>query len=74
MKTRTRPTEGMKIDVQRDFGQRECPGCAMEVAANENVCPICGYAFPHEHPVRRRIIWVVALLMLVALLLMFLPG
>ena len=63
----------MKIDSQRDFGRRECPGCATEVAANENYCPICGYAFPHEHPLRRRIIWGLAVLMLLLLLLMFLP-
>jgi len=64
----------MKIDPHRDFGCRECPGCATEVAANENHCPICGYAFPHEHPVRRRTIWVIAVLMLLLLWWMFLPG
>ena len=36
----------MKIRDDVDFGTRECPGCACEVAANENRCPICGYEFP----------------------------
>ena len=34
--------EGMRIDPHARFGTRECPGCAVEVAANENRCPICG--------------------------------
>jgi predicted nucleic acid-binding Zn ribbon protein len=24
---------------------RECPGCAMQVDAREDECPICGYEF-----------------------------
>ena len=38
----------MRIDASKDFGVRTCPSCAMEVAANENRCPICGYEFPVE--------------------------
>lgn len=27
---------------------KECPGCAMEVDNQEDVCPICGYEFPKQ--------------------------
>ena len=36
----------MKIDPNADFGTRDCPGCGVEVAANQNRCPICKYEFP----------------------------
>ncbi len=28
--------------------QKECPGCAVEVDADAEVCPICGYEFPSQ--------------------------
>lgn len=28
--------------------KKECPSCAMEIGANKNVCPVCGYEFPQE--------------------------
>lgn len=36
----------MNINPNADFGTRDCPGCGVEVAANQNRCPICGYQFP----------------------------
>ena len=58
----------MKIEPQAEFGTRECPGCALEVPANENRCPVCGYEFPVRGPLRRNVLWLV-LLMLALLLL-----
>jgi hypothetical protein len=58
----------MKIDCQHDFGKRECPGCACEVPANSNRCPICGYAFPARTGLRRGLPWIVALLLALLLL------
>ena len=40
----------MRIETQKNFGRRECPACACEVAANNNRCPICGYVFPVKTP------------------------
>lgn len=57
----------MKIDPHADFPTRECPGCAVEVPANENRCPICGYEFPGRGPLRRHLVWIV--LLFLALLL-----
>ena len=51
---------------------RECPGCAVDVPANENRCPICGYEFPARGPLHRNLLWIVALflaLLLIPLLL-----
>lgn len=53
----------MKINPHKNFGTRECPGCATEVAANENICPICGYLFPGRGPLQRNLVWIVALLL-----------
>lgn len=58
----------MTIDPTHDFGSRECPGCACNVPANENHCPICGYAFPGRSPLQRRLPWIVALLLTLLLL------
>ena len=57
----------MKIDPQARFGVRECPACAVEVPANENRCPVCGYEFPGRGPLQRNLVWIV--LLLLALLL-----
>ena len=51
----------MKIDSRAKFGMRECPNCAVDVPANENRCPICGYAFPGRGALQRSLIWIVAL-------------
>ena len=58
----------MKIDPHAPFPLRECPGCAVEVPANENRCPICGYDFPTRSPLQRRLGWIVLLLLLLFLL------
>ncbi len=58
----------MKIDPHAKFQTRECPGCAVEVPANENRCPICGYEFPARGPLHRNLIWIVALLLVLFLL------
>jgi hypothetical protein len=57
----------MRIDPSERFGTRECPSCACEVAANNNRCPVCGYAFPTPTPVQRRLRWWGALVMLAIL-------
>ena len=65
----------MKIDEQADFGTRECPSCAAEVAANNNRCPCCGYEFPNFGPARSGLrIWgsLALLLLFVAVTLAFL--
>ncbi len=62
-----RDSSGMKIDDQADFGMRECPNCAVEVPANENRCPICGYEFPVRGPLQRRVLWIVVLLLILLL-------
>ena len=62
----------MKIDPLATFPTRECPGCAVDVPANENRCPICGYEFPARGPLHRNLLWIVALflaLLLIPLLL-----
>jgi uncharacterized paraquat-inducible protein A len=60
----------MKIDSQSDFGTRECPGCAVEVPANENRCPICGYEFPVRGALHRNLGWIAALVLAAFLLLL----
>jgi len=40
----------LRIDPEKPFGMRECPGCAMDVPENNNRCPICGYDFPNPTP------------------------
>lgn len=64
----------MRIDTQRDFGKRECPSCACEVAANHNRCPLCGYAFPQATPRQTGLRIGGALLMLAILLALLLAG
>jgi len=58
----------MQIDPDKKFGTRECPGCATVVERNHNWCPICHYEFPVEHPARRMIIWLTALILLIIIL------
>ena len=63
----------MRVVPDRDFGARECPGCASEVSANSNRCPICGYAFPHPSVRQRafRVGGALIMLGLIALLLLW---
>ena len=62
----------MRIDPYSRFGTRECPGCAVEVAANENRCPICGYEFPGRGPLQRNLLWIVLLFLALLLIPVFL--
>ena len=62
----------MKIDPQKEYPARECPGCAVEVPANENRCPICGYEFPARGPLHRNLLWIVLLFLSLLLITLFL--
>lgn len=44
--------------------RKECPGCAMEVDAEEEVCPICGYEFPEQPAGVKVAVWLLIILML----------
>ena len=55
----------MKVDSQKEFGNRECPSCATEVPANNNRCPICGYVFLQPTPTQRNMKLIGAIVMLV---------
>lgn len=46
---------------------KECPSCAMEVAENKDVCPICGYEFAETGSVKKG-----TMAIAIALLLIFL--
>lgn len=53
----------MRVEADRDFGTRECPGCGLEVEANNNRCPVCGYEFPTVPAPRGVVAWLVGLLL-----------
>ncbi|MCG2589959.1 zinc ribbon domain-containing protein [Rhodohalobacter sulfatireducens] len=43
---------------------KECPGCAMDVPKDADVCPICGYEFPKQ-PLSVKIgVWILIFLLL----------
>ncbi|MCW9714147.1 zinc ribbon domain-containing protein [Aliifodinibius salicampi] len=44
--------------------KKECPGCAMEVDADSDICPICGYEFPSQPLSIQIMAWVMAILLL----------
>lgn len=44
---------------------KECPGCAMEVPEDAEVCPICGYEFPKQSLSMKILAWVLILLLLI---------
>lgn len=64
----------MRVDELKEFGTRECPSCATHVPANNNTCPICGYAFPHASPTQKGMRLGGALLMLALLVVLLLWG
>ena len=37
---------------------RECPSCAMDVPAEAETCPVCGYEFPVARAGVRPMAWV----------------
>jgi hypothetical protein len=43
---------------------KECPGCALETDADNDICPYCGYDFPHQPKSLKIAVWVFILLML----------
>jgi RNA polymerase subunit RPABC4/transcription elongation factor Spt4 len=45
--------------------KKECPSCAMHVDESAPACPICGYEFPRQ---ARWVQWVAVLLVLAMLL------
>ncbi len=47
---------------------KECPGCAIDVDKNEDVCPICGYDFPEQSKSFKYAVWLLIVLMLLWLL------
>lgn len=46
------------------MNKRECPSCAMEVDADADVCPICGYEFPRQPTGVQIMAWVMVALMI----------
>jgi rRNA maturation endonuclease Nob1 len=42
----------------------ECPGCAIEVDADNKECPICGYEFPSQPKSVKIAVWLFILLIL----------
>lgn len=47
---------------------KECPGCAMDVDADADVCPICEYDFPRQSWAAQIGVFVLIILMLLWLL------
>jgi len=43
---------------------KECPGCAMEVEDNMEICPICGYEFPSQPLSLQIMAWVMIVLII----------
>ncbi|HDL17608.1 MAG TPA: hypothetical protein ENH29_00975 [Bacteroidetes bacterium] len=44
---------------------KECPGCAMEIDADETVCPICQYEFSEQ---KSNIVWIGMALLAISLI------
>lgn len=49
--------------------QKECPGCAVEVTADADVCPICDYEFPQQSLANKIVVWIMILLIIFWLVL-----
>ena len=47
----------------------ECPSCAVEVDADNETCPICGYEFPRQKKSVQIAAWVMFFLILSWLLI-----
>ncbi|MFU8812594.1 MAG: hypothetical protein ACNA78_06470 [Balneolaceae bacterium] len=47
---------------------KECPGCAMDVDADADECPICSYDFPRQSPATKGIALLLVVLLIVWLL------
>ena len=48
---------------------KECPGCAVEVNAEAEVCPICGYEFPKQSFAMKLAVWLMIILIILWLVL-----
>lgn len=44
--------------------ERECPACALDVPADADVCPMCGYEFPVQSAGLRMSAWLFVALMI----------
>ena len=64
----------MTIDLEKDFGMRDCPSCAVEVSSNQNRCPICGYEFPHPKPVKKTLFLWTGIILLLVIIYTFTKG
>jgi predicted amidophosphoribosyltransferase len=67
----------MRVEADRNFGSRECPSCGIEVAVNENRCPVCGYEFPNvpEPPKGIAVIaWIIFGIVIAAIVSMLMFG
>ncbi|HEX6981334.1 MAG TPA: zinc ribbon domain-containing protein [Balneolaceae bacterium] len=54
-----------KIVILSFMEKKECPSCAVEVDADAEVCPICGYEFPRQSTAVKIAVWVMIALMLI---------
>lgn len=45
--------------------QKECPGCAVQVDDDAEICPICGYEFPRQSAGVKIMAWVMIILLIV---------
>src|SRR5699024_2266690 len=45
--------------------KKECPGCAMMVDQDANVCPICGYEFPKQSKTMQVMVWIMIFLLII---------
>jgi RNA polymerase subunit RPABC4/transcription elongation factor Spt4 len=51
--------------------KKECPGCAMDIPEESNVCPVCQYEFPKTNSSFKWIALVLAIVLLLLTLLGF---
>lgn len=57
----------MSVEINKNFGTRNCPSCATDVPANSNRCPICGYEFPVMPRGRKTVFWIAGVILLIIL-------
>jgi RNA polymerase subunit RPABC4/transcription elongation factor Spt4 len=47
---------------------KECPGCAIDVDSDEEICPYCGYEFPPASKTTAIAAWIFIVLILLWLI------
>lgn len=52
------------------MAEKECPGCAMPVDKDAEVCPICGYEFPSQ-PLSVQVMAVIMIILLLFFWVLF---